>query len=95
MNLDRFRRSLFKFSINLYKNKKYVPSCSIYFDMNTFQWKNFACEFYQFINNAMIAAGKKLPNKLGKIKSNIGNLNKTYTKLSEIIDELFRMVFFQ
>ena len=39
------------------------------------------------INNCIIETGKYLPDKLVKIKSNIDNLNKTYTKISEIIDE--------
>ena len=62
--------------------------------MNIFQWQNFACEFYAFINNWMITTGKKLPDKLVKIKLNIDNLSKTYTKISGIINELLGSCYF-
>ena len=94
MNLDRFRRNWFKFSIKIYENKEYVVSCSSYFHMNIFQQQNFACKYYLFINNWMIATGKELPDKLVKICLNIDNLKETYTKTSEIIDELLGSCYF-
>ena len=42
----------------------------------------------------MTMAGKKFPDKLVKIKSNIDNLNKTHTKITEIIDELLGSCYF-
>ena len=62
--------------------------------MNIFQRQNFACEFYAFINNWMIATGKELPDKLVKIKLNIDNLNETYTKVNGIIDEILGSCYF-
>ena len=42
----------------------------------------------------MIATGKELPDKLVKICLNIDNLKETYTKTSEIIDELLGSCYF-
>lgn len=94
MNLDRFRRKWFKFSIKIYGNKEYVVSCSSYFDMNIFQRQNFACEYYRFFNHWIIGTGNELSDKLVKVWSNIDNLKETYTKISEIIDELLGSCYF-